>query len=436
MCSTESAAWRAPRVCTPEPAGGKARVQGSDDSLLFAPSTVPQAGSLRELPHERSDARHASGYRICRQCVMDTSDPGIRFDADGICDHCRNFRERIVPVWKYGLGREHELERMVERIRRDGRGRQHDCLIGISGGVDSSYLTYVAKEKLGLRPLSFHVDAGWNSQQAVGNIEKLVDALGLDLHTEVIDWREMQDLQLAFLRAQVAYADLPQDLAFFSSMYRFAVRHKFKYVLTGGNFATEGVRQPLDWAYWGTDLRYIRDIHRRFGTRPLRTFPMSSIFRYKILYRFGRGLRVIRPLDYMPFDKEAAVRELEARFGWQRYAHKHHESRCTKFIETYWMPEKFGFDNRRAHFSSMILSGQMSRGDALERLAVKAYDERTLGEDIEYFCSKLGISTAEFRRIMGGQNRSWRDYRNRHWLIDLGNRTLRAAGVQRVLIRS
>jgi N-acetyl sugar amidotransferase len=407
----------------------------------FVDDRYPQPGvwNVTGTEHLRgSFARRGrpTAYRICTSCIMDTSDPGISFDADGVCDHCRNFHERIMPTWRLGQGREAELAALVERIKRDGRGKQYDCLIGISGGIDSSYLTYVAKEKLGLRPLSFHVDAGWNSQQAVGNIEKLTDALGLDLHTEVIDWREMQDLQLAFLKAQVAYADLPQDLAFFSSMYRFGVQNDFKYILTGGNFSTECVRQPLDWAYWGTDLRYIRDIHRRFGTRPLKSFPMSSIFRYKIFYRFFRGLKVARPLDYMPFVKADAVRELSEKFGWQAYAHKHHESRCTKFIESYWMPEKFGFDNRRAHFSSVVLTGQMTRSEALERVAKKGYDETELRNDIEYFATKLGISVDEFHAIVAGENRSWRDYRNRHWLIQMGNRTLYSLGVQKVLIRA
>jgi N-acetyl sugar amidotransferase len=367
---------------------------------------------------------------------MDTSDPGITFDEKGVCDHCTNFYGRIEPNWHTDARGAAQLARMVDQIKKHGQGRDHDCIIGISGGVDSSYLTYFAKEKLGLRPLIFHVDAGWNSQQAVNNIEKLIDGLGLDLHTEVIDWQEMQDLQLAFLKAGVAYADLPQDLAFFSSMYEFAVKHGFKYILTGGNISTECVRQPLDWAYWGTDLKYIRDIHKRFGTRPLKTFPMSSIFKYKIYYRYFKGLRVIRPLDYVPYIKTDAVKELVEKFGWQTYAHKHYESRCTRFLESYWMPEKFGFDNRRAHFSSLVLTKQMSRAEALAKIAQKAYDPTEIEHDIEYFATKLGISAGEFKSIMKGPNRSWRYYKNSHWLIQLGNRVLSALGVQKVMIRA
>jgi N-acetyl sugar amidotransferase len=366
---------------------------------------------------------------------MDTSDEGITFDERGQCDHCTNFYQNILPNWHPDERGARELAQVVEQIKREGKDRDHDCIIGISGGVDSSYLTYYAVAKLGLRPLIFHVDAGWNSQQAVNNIEKLIEGLNLDLHTEVINWLEMQDLQLAYLKAQVAYADTPQDLAFFSALYNFATKHGFKYVLTGANISTECVRQPLDWAYWGTDLKHVRDIHRRFGKRTLKSFPMASIFRYKVYDRFVKGMRVIKPLDMIPYIKADAVRELVEKFGWQTYAHKHYESRATRFIESYWMPEKFGYDNRRAHFSSMILTKQMTRDEALERIAQKAYDPVEVEHDMEYFATKLGITVPEFRTIMAGENKSWRDYKNRSWLISLGQRLLYGLGIQRVMIR-
>jgi len=217
-------------------------------------------------------------YAICSNCIMDTTDSNITFDARGWCDYCNNFHANILPNWHPDELGERELQKTISAIKRAGQGRDHDCIIGISGGVDSSYVTYLAKEKYGLRPLLFHVDAGWNSQQAVNNIEKLVDCLDLDLHTEVIDWLEMKDLQLAFFKAQVPHIDTPQDHAFFAALYNFAAKNGFKYILTGANYSTECVSEPLEWHYHASDLRQLLDIHKRFGTRPLATFPQADIF--------------------------------------------------------------------------------------------------------------------------------------------------------------
>jgi N-acetyl sugar amidotransferase len=366
---------------------------------------------------------------------MDTSDSGIVFDSRGWCDYCNNYYANILPNWHPDERGYAEILPTIERIKREGAGRDHDCLIGMSGGVDSSYVTYLAKEKFGLRPLILHVDAGWNSQEAVNNIERLVDALGLDLHTEVVNWREMRDLQLAFFRAQVPHVDTPQDHAFFAALYNFAAKHGFRYILTGANYSTECVREPLEWHYHASDLRQLKDIHRRFGTVPLKTFPQADIFTYRLYYRYVKGIRVVKPLNHVRYVKEQAMQELAEKFGWQKYAHKHYESRFTRFYEGYWLPKKFGYDKRRAHFSSLILTGQLSRDEAMQRLAQPSYDETQALKDMEFVAKKLDLSVEEFRQIMAGENRSYRDYKSSMSLIAVATQVLRVLGVQKAIIR-
>jgi N-acetyl sugar amidotransferase len=365
---------------------------------------------------------------------MDTSDSNIVFDDKGVCDYCNNYYENIVPHWHPDQASEDELKKIAAQIKKDGKGKDHDCIIGLSGGVDSSYVAYTAK-KYGLRPLLFHVDAGWNSQEAVNNIEKLVDGLGFDLHTEVVNWLEMQDLQLSFFKAQVPHIDTPQDHAFFAALYNFASKHGFKYILTGANYSTECVREPLEWHYHASDLRQLKDIHRRFGSRVLDTFPLCDIFTFKIYYRFVKGIRVVKPLNFVPYEKEKSMAELAEKFGWQKYAHKHYESRFTRFYEGYWLPTKFGYDKRRAHFSSLILTGQMSREEALKKLSQHAYNEAQLASDFEYIATKLGISVEELQELHAGENRTYKDYKNSMGLIEIGTNVLRALGVQKALMR-
>ena len=375
-------------------------------------------------------------YRICTSCIMDTSDPRIVFDEAGQCEYCTNFRTNIQPNWHTDERGARELARIADDIRRAGKGRDFDCIIGLSGGLDSSFATYVAKEVMGLRPLLFHVDAGWNTDQAVGNIEKLVDGLGLDLYTEVIDWEEMKDLQVAFLRSQISDQDLPQDGAFFSALYRFARKHRIKHVLTGGNYSTECCREPEEWGgYPGIDKRLFLDIHRRFGTRPLKTFPLVDIVQYKVIYQRLLGMTVTRPLNLVPYVKRDAEQLLGSKFGWTPFKHKHHESRFTRFYEDYWLPRKFGFEKRRAHFSSLIMTGQMSREDALDRISRPEMDEHFLQQEFVYVANKLGLSVDEFRHIFEGPNRTYRDYRNKRALIGLGSEILMRFGGEKRLFR-
>ncbi len=372
-------------------------------------------------------------YQMCANCIMDTSDPTITFDERGWCDYCRNFHENILPTWH--PNDKAKILPVIEKIKREGKGREHDCIIGISGGMDSSYVTYVAKEEFGLRPLMFHCDAGWNSDLSVHNIQRLIEGLGLDLVTEVVDWEEMKDLQVAFFKSQVAFVDMPQDLALFSALYKFAARHGFRYVITGGNYSTECVRESIDWTYFSTDMRHVRDIHRRFGTRPLKTFPTCDILKYRIYYRWVKGMRIIKLLDYVPYNKKHAVRELSERFGWRPYPQKHYESRFTRFYESFWTPRKFGYDKRRAYFSSEILTGQMTRDQALDRISRPDIDEDEMAKEFEYVAKKLDLTVEEFTEIFNGPNKSFRDYKNNLLLITLGTTISRWLGIERRVFR-
>jgi len=369
-------------------------------------------------------------YQVCANCVMDTTDPGITFDEKGICDQCRDFYSRVLPTWDTGPRGRMQLERTLKHIRLAGHGRDFDCIIGLSGGIDSSYLTHLAKVEFGLRPLVFHVDAGWNSQVAVNNIEKLIDGLGLDLYTVVIDWDEMRDLQLAFIKSGVPHIDVPQDHAFFATMYQFAEKHRVRYILTGGNHSTECIRNPLAWFYYGTDLLHIRDIHRRFGMRPLKTFPFSGVLRHKIYLRYLKGIRVVKPLDYVPYVKADAVKLLTETYGWQSYPQKHFESRFTRFFEGYWLPTKFGFDPRRVQFSSLIVTGQMTRDEALERLRISPYDPETNAQDLRFVATKLGISVDELLSYHASPNKSYRDYKSQRQMFAVGAKIMEWTGLE------
>lgn len=374
-------------------------------------------------------------YRICSNCVMDTTDSKISFDSSGVCDHCNEFYKNVLPNWNTDVSGYKKLEAIVEKIKRDGKGRSFDCIMGMSGGLDSSYLTHLAVTKLGLRPLVFHVDGGWNSQMAVHNIEVIVDKLGLDLYTEVIDWEEMKDFQLAFFKAGVSNIDIPQDHAFIATLYHFAYKEKIKYILNGGNFSTECVRNPLEWIYHGSDMAYIRDIHGKFGKRPLVNYPLSNILWHKLYLRYVKRIRVVKPLNFLPFIKEDATQLLVREYGWQAYPQKHFESRFTKFYESYWLPKKFGYDTRKVQYSSLILTGQMTRQEALEKLSKPAYDDVSIVHDFEYIATKLGISTSELQEYFEMPNKSYSDYKTNQRLFNLGAKTMKILGLERSVKR-
>lgn len=347
-------------------------------------------------------------YRMCTRCVMDTTDPFITFDDDGVCSHCRGFETNIKPHWKPTPEGERELQTIIEEIKEHGRGKDYDCIIGLSGGVDSSYLAVKVVE-WGLRPLAVHVDAGWNSELAVKNIDQIVTKLGLDLITHVVDWEDMKELQLAFLRSNVANQDIPQDHAFFAALYSYAVKSNIKYVISGTNYATEGIL-PQSWGYDAMDATHLRAIHKRFGTRSLKNFPIISFLDYYFYFPRIRDMRVVAPLNYIPYDKQDAIDHLERNYGWRYYGGKHYESRWTRFYQAYYLPEKFGYDKRKAHLSSLVVSGQMTREEALGELEKPLYSHNEIAEDKAFIAKKLGFSVEELDGLIAQAPRYYEEF--------------------------
>nr|WP_320017316.1 N-acetyl sugar amidotransferase [uncultured Desulfobacter sp.] len=349
-------------------------------------------------------------YQICMRCVMDTSDPEISFDENGICNHCREFDEETSKRWFPNEGGAHKLDAIIENIKHDGRKQEYDCILGLSGGTDSSYLALKIKD-FDLRPLVVHVDAGWNSELAVYNIEQVVKYCDYDLHTHVVDWEEMQDLQLAYLKAGVANQDVAQDHIFFASLYHFAVKNKIKYVISGGNIATEGVF-PQAWHHSAMDAVNLHAIHKKYGNMKLKNYKTINIFQYYLYYPFIYKMKTVRPLNYMNYNKIEALAFLKETVGYKEYGRKHGESVFTKFFQNYYLPRKFGYDKRRPHLSSMILSGQFSRNEALEELEKPLYDERELKEDLAYISKKFQISIEELSNLIDAPGVQYSKFKN------------------------
>lgn len=342
---------------------------------------------------------------------MDTTDPEIEFDEGGRCNHCRTYDSWLKAHLANPVSLEQRTARMVATIRKFGEGKPYDCIMGLSGGVDSSYLAYYATQELGLRVMAVHVDSGWNSELAVNNIENIVKKLNIDLHTIVIDWEEMRDLQRAFFRSSLPNCDTPQDHAYFAALYKEAVKFKHKHVLTGGNMATESIL-PGYWGYAAMDWIHIKDVHRKFGEMKLRQFPYFSFFERQLLFPLFYGFKVHRPLEYIQYNKADVKKFLMKELGWRDYGGKHYESKFTHFFQAHYLPEKYGFDKRLAHLSSLIVSHQMSREEALLELKQSLYDPVELEQDREFFIKKLGFSREEWEEIMNDVPKTEHDYKN------------------------
>jgi len=360
-------------------------------------------------------------YRVCTRCVMDTTDPLIVFDGDGVCNHCRTYLDATQRGVFRGEEGRRRLGEIVGRIKRAGAAKRYDCVIGLSGGVDSTY-TALQVKRLGLRPLAVHLDNGWNSEVSVRNIENIVTRLGIDLYTEVLDWEEFRRLQLAFLRASTPDSEIPTDHAIFATLYRVARRERIKWVIDGGNLATE-LMVPPSWSHGHADWKYIRTLNARFGGAPLRSYPRFTLFDHLIRIPWLDGLERLSLLNYVDYDKPKAMETIRAELGWEYYGGKHYESIYTRFYQGFILKEKFGFDKRKSHLSCLINAGTTSRAQALEELARPAIEPAQLNEDRAFVIKKLRVSEQEFEAIMAAAPRAFVDFAS--YEADLASGSLR-----------
>lgn len=356
-----------------------------------------------------------SEYRICTKTVMDTvGDPDIRFDENGICNYFHEFVEKLKIRILPSDEAKKKLAEIVEKIKADGKGKQYDCIIGVSGGVDSTYTAYLVKE-LGLRPLAVHLDNGWDSELAVKNIENTLNTLGIELYTEVLDWEMFKDLQLSFLKASTPDGEIPTDHAILSILYRIASQFGVKYIISGMNFRNEGFLPP-SWARGYLDWKYIRSVQKKFGSKSLKTFPHLTIAQF-LYYNLIKKIRSISILNYVDFNKEEAMKLIQEKLGWKYYGGKHYESIYTRFYQGYILPNKFKIDKRKAHLTCLIAStGEVTRDEALEVLKTAPMDPKLAQEDKEYVIKKLDITEKEFDEIMNAPVKSILDYPNNHGL--------------------
>jgi N-acetyl sugar amidotransferase len=349
---------------------------------------------------------------------MDTTDPEIKFDDQGNCNHCNSAIELAGKVWFPDEHGEKYLNSVFEKIRYEERNKEFDCIIGLSGGIDSSYLAWLTVNK-GLRPLVIHIDCGWNSEQAVKNVENVVKKLNIELHTFVVNWEEMKDLQRSFFKASLPDQDIPQDHAIFSALYKFAEENNIRYVLNGLNFATESIL-PESWGYQAMDYRHLKAVHERFGEIKLKEYPHITFFQRFIYFTLIKRMKILNPLNFIDYHKDAAIEILKNELGWQYYGGKHFESRFTKFFQSYYLPMKFGFDKRRAHLSSLIISGEISRNEALNEINEKPYSENEINFDLDYVAKKLDWSPGEFRTIINLPPKRHQDFANNEYFFKSG----------------
>lgn len=341
-------------------------------------------------------------YQICKCCVMDTTDEDITFDSNGVCMRCNEYKERIEPEWNHGKGHEKELQELIDAIKKSGEGKEYDCILGLSGGLDSSYMLHLAVTEWGLRPFVFHIDAGWNLPVAEENIKRLTDKLGVELHIEHMDWNELREMQLAWFRTGLEMLDAPQDHAFISLIDKFSANLGVKYILNGYNICTEIVADPVSWERGSGptgDGTYIKDVVKKYSTIPIKNYTYTSGFKHKFVNPYLKGIKTVKPLNLVEFTRKSMVEVLQKEYGYVPYGQKHFEDLITKFLEGWWQPTRFGHDIRRAQLSSLVVTGQMTRDEALNILEQPPLTEEEAKELFSEVARRLEISEEELMKF-------------------------------------
>lgn len=348
--------------------------------------------------------------KVCSRCIMDETAKEITFDNDGVCNFCHNYDNVLVNDVHTDKGGEEKLEKLIEEIKRKGKNSRYDCLIGLSGGVDSSYVAYIIKKKYGLRAFAIHLDNGWNTELAVANVEQIVKRLDIDLDTCVLDWKEFRDIQTSFLKSSISNIEIPTDHAIWALLIKTAAKMKIPYIIAGNNVVTESI-MPESWLYGSKDSKLIKSLHRQFGKVKMKTYPSLSTLDY-VDYLLVRGIRWVPILNYIPYNKAEAKQTLIDELGWQDYGGKHYESIFTRFFHAFYLPVKFGYDLRKSYLSALVCSGQISRDEALEEISKPPAPKEMLDQDRDYVIKKLGLSEDEFDVIMKSPNKTYADYPN------------------------
>ncbi len=358
----------------------------------------------------------------CTHCVMDSTDTSLKFDENGVCDRCREYKERIEPWWNHGHGHEDELQKLLTEIKKCGEGKEYDCILGLSGGLDSSYMLHLAVKEWGLRPFVFHIDCGWNLPVAEKNVKRLCDKLGVNLHIQKLDYEELRQMQIAFFKTGLPGLDVPQDHSFIAQIDKYSETLGVKYILNGYNVCTEAIADPASW-FEGcgptADKTYVKDVLKKHGNVKTKKYIYTTGFKHKFWIPYIKGVKTIQPLNLVPFTKQQMIDTLVSEYGYEPYSQKHFEDLLTKFLEGWWIPKRFGHDIRKAWLSTLIITGQMTRDEALKILEEPPVTDGEAEEMFKEVAKRLKISEDELMSYFNLPH-TYRSYKSNQWAFKLG----------------